>query len=300
MSAVYKVTLGAGHLHDDCPEVLPGRYGSGGVLPVGVVLRIVAAVARVPVAVGGDAPGARESRAASVVLVVLLPVARRHACPCQERWSCRASSATDEDRVVYAQSDGFLPRRRSRGVRVWAEPGALPAGECRDTSAVRRRRRRSPMSRGCSMLAVRRPIRMLPPPLNYAWLQADGETTRNLSGNAISLTITSPMAGVVTQILDERDTGRFIQKGDAVAKVAGGAWIVRCLATAEQMASAEPQVGEHVRVRIVSDGVRETTGTVEDVAVKGSRHVFSPLLSQLGGGDIPVVPGTLEGQEPAV
>ena len=115
-----------------------------------------------------------------------------------------------------------------------------------------------------------------------------------MNANCDQLAIKSSSAGVVLQTLDESDTGRFVRKGDLVAKVGSGQWIVRCLATAEQISRARPVPGERVRLRIVADGVREVMGTVEDVAVKGTHQVFSPLLTQLGGGDIPVMPGTGE------
>ena len=112
------------------------------------------------------------------------------------------------------------------------------------------------------------------------------------------LVVRAPVAGLVIRNLEGRDLGRFIEKGEAIATIANGPWTVRCLATAEQIADARPTVGEDVRVRILLDSVHEIDGTIQEVGVQGARTVFSPVLTQLGGGDIAADPRTLASIRP--
>jgi putative peptide zinc metalloprotease protein len=112
------------------------------------------------------------------------------------------------------------------------------------------------------------------------------------------LTVTAPIQGTVTEILDINDKGRFIKKGESIATIAAGQWVVRCLVTAEQVADLRPHVGQAVRVRLVDKDVHQLAGTIAEVGVKGSRRIFSPALTQLGGGDFAVDPSTLEAEMP--
>jgi hypothetical protein len=231
----------------------------------------------------------------SVLLVVLLP-AVIGSVPVPGTVVVSGVVATDDDRVIYAQADGFLsPPSVAEGCHV-VEHEVL----CQLENVVTQWQvAEATAEADVARLQYSRHWTADPHASAAAQLRLAqaAEKQEKYEQDCALLTIPTPLAGVVTQILDERDTGRFIHKGDAVATVAGGTWIVRCLATAEQMTQAKPNVGDMVRVRIVADGVRELTGTVEDVAVQGSRHVFSPLLSHLGGGDIPVAAGSLESKD---
>jgi putative peptide zinc metalloprotease protein len=292
MSAVYKVTL----VLAICAMIALKFYLIGVGLAVFFLLSVVLGSLRRLVTYLWCSAETRPVRvravALSVVLVVLLPAAIAMV-PVPGTVVVPGVVETDDDRVIYAQSQGFLSSPKLVAGSHVAKEQVL----CQLENVVTQGRvdeaiaesdvARIQYARGCAAnphAAAAAQLRLV----HAEEKQARFERERD------QLAITAPITGVVTQILDERDTGRFIQKGDAVATVADGTWIVRCLATAEQMASARPMVGENVRVRIVADGVHETGGTVEDVAVKGSRHVFSPSLSHLGGGDIAVVPGTLE------
>jgi putative peptide zinc metalloprotease protein len=108
------------------------------------------------------------------------------------------------------------------------------------------------------------------------------------------LTLVAPVDGTVVEIVDGNDVGRFVRKGERVATIASGKWVVRCLITAEQVADLQPQVGQPVRVRLVDGDVHQAEGVVADVCVRGSKKCFSPALTQLGGGDIAVDPHTFE------
>jgi hypothetical protein len=228
----------------------------------------------------------------SMLPVLLLPAAVS-ALPVPGSVVVSGVVATDDDRVVYAQADGFLSAPRVAGGSRVAARGVLCQLENVVTQwQVAEARAESDVAR----LQYARNWTADPHASAAAQLRlAQAEEKQKTYEHAQALlTISAPLEGVVTQIMDERDTGRFVRTGDAVATVAGGNWIVRCLATAEQMTQAQPKAGDTVRVRIVADGVCELPGTVENVAVQGSRQVFSPSLSHLGGGDIAVLPGTLE------
>ncbi len=103
----------------------------------------------------------------------------------------------------------------------------------------------------------------------------------------------APISGTLSEIIDTDERGRFVKKGEPIATIAAGPWVVRCLASAEQVADIQPWVGQPVRVRLVANDVREYRGTIREVGVKGSRSVFSPALTQLGGGQIAVEPHAL-------
>ncbi len=108
----------------------------------------------------------------------------------------------------------------------------------------------------------------------------------------------APGAGVVLGVLPASEEGRFVQAGEPVATVGWGAWQVRALLTADELAAASPQVGEEVDVRSSSDPGRTLRGEVLRVAPSGSRSIDIPSLTHLGGGAIPVAEGELEADQP--
>jgi putative peptide zinc metalloprotease protein len=229
---------------------------------------------------------------ASAVLLLLIP-GLAVLVPLQGTVVVSGITETSEDRLLYAPTSGFITgpgapvgtRVRQNEVLCQLRNTVV---QCRvaeaaaETDAAKVRYDSSLAHE--PQLAAAEQIRWL----NAARRQTQYERERD------QLAIKSDVTGVVLQTLDERDTGRFVHKGDLVAKVGNGRWMVRCLATAEQISRARPRPGEQVRLRIVADGVQDVTGIVEEVAVKGTHQVFSPVLTQLGGGDIPVMPGTGE------
>jgi putative peptide zinc metalloprotease protein len=292
MSAAYKVTL----VLAICTMIALKFHLVGVGLAAFFLLSVVLGTLRRLVAYLWWAEETRPVRARaivlSVVLVLLLPAVAA-LVPVPGTVVVPGVTATDDDRVVYAQSSGFLsPPTITAGSRVKQQQVLCRlvnvVTQCRADEAAAE----TDVARvwySCSSATDVHASAAARLRLAHA-----EEKQRKFWRERELLAITAPVAGTVTQIVDQRDTGRFIQQGDAVATVADGAWIVRCLATAEQIASARPMVGESVRVRIVAEGVCETAGTVEGVAVKGTRHVFSPSLSHLGGGDIAVDPATLK------
>jgi putative peptide zinc metalloprotease protein len=200
---------------------------------------------------------------------------------------------TDDDRIVFAQAEGFLCRPE----RVTGDFVADQEPLCRVENVVTLTRLEQ--LRAEAALAwteygrhgAASPQNSRVAQLRWSHTQ---ERLAHAQQEAGQLTVVAPVAGRVTQLVDDRDTGRFVRQGERVATVAAGGWIVRCLATAEQMARARPERGQGVRVRVVADGVREVAGTVQRVAIQGSTQVFASSLTQLGGGGIPVAPDSLE------
>jgi biotin carboxyl carrier protein len=203
----------------------------------------------------------------------------------------------DEDRIVYAQTSGFLlPPQVVDGQRV--EQGETL---CRLENIVTRCRvEQARAETDVARLRYAHSSGQTPQAAATAQLRLIHtiEKEAHVRQQCDRLTITAPDSGVVTRIVDTRESGRFIAEGEAVATVAAGKWAVRCLATAEEVAGIKPYVGQQVTVRIVADGVQQSGGTVARVAVKGTRHVFSPSLTHLGGGDIAVAPDSLEAKSP--
>jgi putative peptide zinc metalloprotease protein len=200
---------------------------------------------------------------------------------------------TGDDRVVFAQSEGFLQRPQERA-GTWVEDQEPLCDLDNVLTLTRLEQLRAEL-----VLAELHWGRSIPLPPSEAraaqlrFLQAQDKLA-HAEREHDELTIRAPAVGRLATLVHERDAGRFVRKGEPVATVAAGHWVVRCLATAEQMAQMRPGPGQRVRVRLVADGVHELPGTIERVAVQGSKRVFSPSLTQLGGGDIPVTPDSLE------
>ncbi len=106
------------------------------------------------------------------------------------------------------------------------------------------------------------------------------------------------MDGLLIRHDKSLNVGRFIQKGEPVATISSGPWIVRALARGNDMANAKPHVGQAVDVKLAGDGSKTLRGTVTHVAPSGSREINSPALTQLGGGSIAVSPSEMLAAEP--
>jgi multidrug resistance efflux pump len=234
--------------------------------------------------------------AVSLLVIVLIPAAIA-AVPVPGVVVVDGIVQTEDDRVVYAQNGGFL-----RDV-------ALTAGQtvhqgktlCRLTSNL------SDVELAKAGAEVELRTLQYHIQADESPIQATAAHVRLLHARDRlvqtekmhdQLTVVAPIQGTVTQILDVDDSGRFVKKGESVATIAAGRWVVRCLVTAEQVADLRPQVGQPVRVRLVDKNVHQFSGTITEVGLRGSRKIFSPALTQLGGGDVAVNPVTLEAEIP--
>jgi hypothetical protein len=111
------------------------------------------------------------------------------------------------------------------------------------------------------------------------------------------LVVRAPSAGTVLDVRYEGQPGSFIHKGEHVATVMWGDWIVRCLATAEDLADMEAHVGKPVRIRVRADSSESLEGTIASISAMGTKQIVSPALTHVYGGEIPVSPQTGESAE---
>ena len=106
------------------------------------------------------------------------------------------------------------------------------------------------------------------------------------------LSVRAENAGRVVECIDRRNEGLFIRKGDPLATVASGAWLVRAMLTEREWADAKPQVGNAVRIRASARPDVSIRGRIRRIVPKGSRTIAAESLTQVAGGDIAVDPNT--------
>lgn len=106
------------------------------------------------------------------------------------------------------------------------------------------------------------------------------------------LVIRAEADGRVMQCLRENDVGRFVRRGDPLATIASGRWHIRTLLTEEEVAAAQPAVGDRVRVRPTAMPGKVLTGSIVRITPAGSPRIEQISLTHLGGGSIAVDPKT--------
>ncbi len=102
------------------------------------------------------------------------------------------------------------------------------------------------------------------------------------------LTLTSLSAGRVVAGLQPEDVGRYLSAGDAVATIASGAWEVRAVLSADDVALCMPKVGDQAEFRARGAADAPLAGRVKRVNPHASRTVEIPALTHLAGGEIAV------------
>ena len=112
-----------------------------------------------------------------------------------------------------------------------------------------------------------------------------------------SLRVRADRTGIVTTIQADQ-TGAFLRKGDPIATVGAGPWVLRILLTAEQFVDAQLPSGKQVAFRLAGDPTRTRLGTILTVASQGRNKVDHSELTHLAGGEIAVDPNTSESAEP--
>ena len=108
------------------------------------------------------------------------------------------------------------------------------------------------------------------------------------------LRITVRDDGQIAQDDGLRFQGRFVHKGDPLAKITSGDWQVKTLITAEDLFDVAPIAGASVDVCLTGHSDNRCCGRILTVARAGSRKVSDESLTHAGGGDIPVNAGTKE------
>jgi hypothetical protein len=75
------------------------------------------------------------------------------------------------------------------------------------------------------------------------------------------LTIKSPTEGVLTERETSRFAGRFLKSGEPLVKLESGKWVVRALATDEEILDSRTVEGDRVEFEIIGQP-GNTTATV--------------------------------------
>ncbi len=112
------------------------------------------------------------------------------------------------------------------------------------------------------------------------------------------LNVQSHEAGMVISGMNPEHQGQYIEIGTPVATVASGGWRIRALLTDEEIANAQPTVGDTVLFRSYAKPGETHKGFIVSIDEVGSRLVELPALTQMAGGHIAVDPATHEANKP--
>ncbi len=193
----------------------------------------------------------------------------------------------ENETVIRAEQPGFLGRMAVRGgERV--EPGALMA-ELENPVL------RSELAEAVAGLEVARlqaaayragkSSRVVPEEEKVRASQAElAERERALE----SLEVRSPTSGAVVSALPMGERGRFVERGEPIARIADGPWAFRALLSEHDVANSRPRAGDRVRVRVSGAPWEDVEGEIIRVTPAGSKELGESVLTQLAGGEIPV------------
>jgi putative peptide zinc metalloprotease protein len=98
--------------------------------------------------------------------------------------------------------------------------------------------------------------------------------------------------GTVIDGLESSDVGRFVRRGDAVARLASGEPVIRALVSEQDLGRTGGLIDQSVECRSLADPGRRRQGTIVRIAPVGTRTVEFESLTHLGGGTIAVHDGT--------
>ncbi len=149
---------------------------------------------------------------------------------------------TKDDKSVYAQVDGFLqPTDLTAGCLVEKGQSVCRLENVGLQSLVAEARAETEVSR----LQYYRSLLHTPQAASAARLRLVQREERldTVQQELDLLNLRAPFGGRLLHLVDLRDEGRFVRKGQAVATIAAGAWTVRCMATAQEVADVRPPSG---------------------------------------------------------
>ena len=95
------------------------------------------------------------------------------------------------------------------------------------------------------------------------------------------LTLQGGQAGMLVDIPEIDDIGRYIRVGDPLGKVVSGRWLVRALMSQQDIAHAQPAVGQQVAVRLAGQPGTTYAGTVLEIRPGGSEKITLPALTSM-------------------
>ena len=112
------------------------------------------------------------------------------------------------------------------------------------------------------------------------------------------LTIPSPDAGTVVQLIGETNRGRFLHEGTPLAIIIDGKARLRTWLNEEQLGSIRKQIDTEVNFRIPGQSMKTYTGRIVSIE-PAAEFVFDKMaLTYLAGGEILVNPSTGQPMEP--
>ena len=111
---------------------------------------------------------------------------------------------------------------------------------------------------------------------------------QQLCQDATALNVCATGPGRVTHAELLKMPGQYVGKGDVLATVSSGDWIVKTIVTAEDVCDAQPKPGQSVEVCLPGQADYPLQGTILRAAKAGSRQIQDQSLTHAGGGNIPV------------
>jgi putative peptide zinc metalloprotease protein len=104
------------------------------------------------------------------------------------------------------------------------------------------------------------------------------------------LTIRAPEQGVLTEWQTQDFVGRFLKPGEPLVKLESGKWIVRALATDEEILDSQLVEEDPIDVEIIGQPGKRLHGRVVSVSQASQERIEESALTQFGGGDISIDP----------
>ncbi len=89
-----------------------------------------------------------------------------------------------------------------------------------------------------------------------------------------------------------RDSGRWIERGEVLARVAVGDPLVRALLSESQMSVIAPKVGDSIEFRIAGSPHKSLKGAIQRIVPAGTRSVGEDYLNHLNLDDFAMNPLT--------
>ena len=112
------------------------------------------------------------------------------------------------------------------------------------------------------------------------------------------LLVRAPASGQLTDIEPLKELGRYIRKGEPIASVEHGPWVVKTMVSASGFSDSAPRRGDFVEIRFNGDANAILQGRVTQIAKAGTRTIEEAALTHLGGGSIPVTDDAHEAEQP--
>jgi len=84
------------------------------------------------------------------------------------------------------------------------------------------------------------------------------------------LTIRSTASGTVLDMPEENDLGRVVKAGKPLGKIVSGDWVLRVLMSQEDIAQAQPAVGQELDIRFAGQPNSTFGGAVREITPAGS------------------------------